>query len=82
MRSSNISRGIRAVVFSTLYPGTAVEGIGRIKGFGGLEVNGDDVFPGLVGNFYVLGGKVDGRGELPEGVGDVLARLVGHVLSE
>ena len=63
-------------------PRAAVKSVGRFEGFGSLEVDGDDVFPGLVRNLDVLGEKVDGRRELPEGIGDVLACLVSYVLPE
>ena len=45
-------------------------------------MDGNDELPGLVGDLNILGVEVDGRGEFPEGVGDVLARLVGDVLPE
>ena len=63
-------------------PRAAVIGIRRFEGFGGLEVDGYDEFSRLIRDFDVLSGKVDGRREFPEGVGDVLTCLVGHVLSE
>ena len=59
-----------------LIPRAAVIGIRGLEGFWSLEVDGYDVFSRLIRDIDVLGGKVYGRRELPEGIGDVLACLV------
>ena len=55
-------------------PRAAVEGIRGLEGFGSLEVDGDNVFPRLIRDIDVLGGKVYGRRELPEGIGVINKR--------
>ena len=53
--AGHLGRGVLDFV-----PRAAVIGVRCLEGFGGLEVDGYDVFPRLVRDFDVLGRKVDG----------------------